>query len=192
MFPLANRKLIRGSLAHVLAGLGKGADYTASYVTLYAAFTGTIFLFKEWGGGNWLRLTRPNGDRLEFAHLHRYLVSTGQTVQEGHEIAVTGNSGKITSGPHLHVQVFVNGRRVDPEKYDWREHPSIPDLFKRIWGREAAPGEITYFEKRLANGTINGTEKLKEVMAYWHGIVYPNGTYSAAGDARWQLEKQKY
>lgn len=189
------RKLVPGfratSMGHVLSGLGKGADYIADYVNLYAAFDGTILLFQEWSGGNWIRVTRPSGDRIEAAHLHRYLVKNGQKVKEGELIAITGNTGKITTHPHLHLQVFVNNKRIDPETYDWKETIDIPGLFLRIWGKPGAPGDIKYFQKRLASGSITGADDLKAKLAYWHSIVYPGGILSPTGDARWQAEKRK-
>lgn len=118
MFPLKEQKLIRGCQAHINAGLSCGADYRANYVPLYAPFPGKIETY--WGneGGNWLRLITDNGDRLEFAHLSKYNQTSGR-VSMGEQIAVTGNTGSITSGPHLHIQIFRNGKRLDPEKYDW-------------------------------------------------------------------------
>lgn len=118
MFPLKSRKLIRGYQAHIKAGLGGGADYVASYVALYAPFAGKIETFYGKEGGNWIRLIRSNGDKLEFAHLSKYIIKTG-VVAAGKQIAVTGNTGQITTGPHLHIQIFRNGRRIDPDTYDW-------------------------------------------------------------------------
>src|SRR3990167_3816779 len=64
MFPLKERKLIRGFQAHITAGLGGAADYVADHIPLYAPFDGVIQTYFEVGGGNWLRLTRSNGDKL--------------------------------------------------------------------------------------------------------------------------------
>ena len=120
MFPLKNRQLIRGCQAHITAGLGCGADHVANYVELYAPFSGdTISTFLGAQGGNWLRLKRPNGEVIEFAHLDRYIKKTGVT-KEGEVLAITGNTGQVTTGPHLHTQIFRNGVRIDPEKYDWK------------------------------------------------------------------------
>ena len=44
------------------------------------------------------------------------LVHTGQRVQRGDRIALVGNSG-LATGPHLHYEVHVNGRAVDPLRY---------------------------------------------------------------------------
>lgn len=117
-FPLKQRTLIRGFQAHVNAGLGGAADYVAQYVPLYAPFDGTIETYFGQQGGNWSRLIRSNGDKIEHAHLSKYLVKWGQ-VKEGQHIAYTGNTGQITTGPHLHIQIFRNNVRLDPELYPW-------------------------------------------------------------------------
>lgn len=126
MFPLSKRKLIRGAAAHIAAGLGAGADYVSDHVPLYAPFKGKVETYFGPQGGNWLRLTRINGDALEFAHLSKYYVTSGN-VAEGDKIAVTGNTGQITTGPHLHVQIFRDGKRLDPEQYIW-ESAILPPM----------------------------------------------------------------
>lgn len=121
MFPLKQRQLIRGCQAHITAGLGCGADYVAKYVDLYLPFDGTVELYSGVQGGKWLRLIRSNGDKIEFAHLDRYFVNPGFHKQ-GTRVALTGNTGEITTGPHLHAQIFnPAGQRLDPEKYKWEE-----------------------------------------------------------------------
>jgi len=42
------------------------------------------------------------------------------TYKQGTVIAITGNTGTVTTGPHLHVQMLrSNGSRIDPETYAW-------------------------------------------------------------------------
>jgi murein DD-endopeptidase MepM/ murein hydrolase activator NlpD len=48
-----------------------------------------------------------------FAHLDGYQVQQGQHIQKGIRIASVGNTGKST-GPHVHVETFIRGERVDP------------------------------------------------------------------------------
>lgn len=135
MFPLKQRQLIRGAAAHVAAGLGVAADYVASTGTPYfAPFSGALSI--PYGpngqGGIWLRLTRPDGVKIEVAHLQKYVKSSG-TVSEGELIAYTDNTGKLTSGPHAHIQIFdKNNNRVDPEKFNWLSEESMNPMDTKI------------------------------------------------------------
>ena len=126
MFPLEKRTLIRGCEAHIKAGLGCATDYVADYVNLYAPFNGWLIIpySDGGGGGNWLRLNRENGDKIEFAHLSERYITDG-FVKEGTLMGKTGNTGTITSGPHLHIQIINNGVRLDPEQYNWNMMPKI-------------------------------------------------------------------
>lgn len=208
MFPLKERKLIRGAAAHVKAGLGVGADYRANYQPLYAPFDGVVsvpygayLLWPVNQGGKWIRVTCTNGDVIEFGHNSKWLVTSGRVVK-GQQIAVTGNTGKITTVPHCHAQIFIHNVRVDPEKYPWDDaetgstwtaSPNVPVLFQQIWKRPGAPGEINYFEKRLKDGSITDTKDLEVKLRYWFGVVYPDGFHlNEEGDRRWQFEKEKY
>jgi len=56
------------------------------------------------------------GIETKFAHASKLLVRTGQRVSRGQRIALVGNSG-LATGPHLHYEVHVKGRPVDPLKY---------------------------------------------------------------------------
>lgn len=111
-------------MAHIKAGLGCGGDYVASIGTpLYAPFDGTITTYSGVQGGKWSRLTRSNGDKIEMAHLDSYFVTSGE-VKEGKTIAMTGNTGSITTGEHLHIQILdKNNKRLDPETYVWDNTP---------------------------------------------------------------------
>ncbi len=121
MFPLATKTLIRGCKEHIAAGLGCAADYVADHIPLHAPDDGTVQNYFESGGGNWLRLVSTDGYTYEFAHLSSYLVATDEKVIKGQLLAITGNTGTITTGPHLHLQVFKNGVRVDPETLPWEQ-----------------------------------------------------------------------
>ena len=133
MFPLKKRDLIRGAAAHVKAGLGIGADYEANYISFYIPFDGVVSTYWGTEGGNWLRLTRPNGDKIELAHLSKYQIRSGHAVA-GQIGGVTGNTGAITTRPHLHIQIFNKaGQRLDPEKYDWGDLSLIQDSMLRTF-----------------------------------------------------------
>ncbi len=117
MFFLKKRKLIRGAFEHLKAGLGEAADYVADGDELILPFDGHITTYHGVEGGNWLQLERPNGDVIKWAHLDHYKAIGGMNGKAGQVVAITGNTGSITTGPHIHVEVYVNGKRVDPVKY---------------------------------------------------------------------------
>ncbi len=70
----------------------------------------------ETGYGNTLMIDHGYGVVTRYAHTSRILVSVGQRVKRGQRVALVGNSG-LATGPHLHYEVHVNGRPVDPLRY---------------------------------------------------------------------------
>jgi len=114
VFPLKERSLIRGCTEHKAAGLGCAADYVADHIPLYSPVDGSVFLFQEAQGGNWIRVTDTEGRVWEMAHLSERYVKTGDHVHAGQLIGKTGNTGTVTTGPHLHLQVFKHLTRLDP------------------------------------------------------------------------------
>jgi lipoprotein NlpD len=52
-----------------------------------------------------------------YKHNSSLLVRTGQNVKTGQAIAIIGNTGEQSSGPHLHVELWYDGRYVNPESY---------------------------------------------------------------------------
>jgi murein DD-endopeptidase MepM/ murein hydrolase activator NlpD len=65
------------------------------------------------GYGNMVEIDHGFGYVTRFAHASRLLVHDGQVVKRGQVIALVGATGMV-SGPHLHYEVEVNGRQVDP------------------------------------------------------------------------------
>lgn len=66
------------------------------------------------GYGAWVKLLHADGTVTLYGHVNTWLVSKGQRVMAGDQIATIGNRGNST-GPHLHFEVLLNGTdRVDP------------------------------------------------------------------------------
>jgi murein DD-endopeptidase MepM/ murein hydrolase activator NlpD len=53
-----------------------------------------------------------------YGHLSKLNVQSGQRVERGALIGYTGNTGR-SSGPHLHYEIAVRGRAVNPRAYLW-------------------------------------------------------------------------
>ncbi|MBR4328355.1 MAG: peptidoglycan DD-metalloendopeptidase family protein [Candidatus Riflebacteria bacterium] len=70
----------------------------------------------EPGGGNYVRIKYDNGYETFYCHLKGATVKAGDRVQAGQQVAISDNTGKYTTGAHLHMEVKVNGTRVNPRK----------------------------------------------------------------------------
>jgi len=83
-----------------------------------AALDGTV-IFANWtsDGGYVIQVQHTNNQVTLYKHNSRLLKSVGDKVSVGDPIAVIGNTGELTSGPHLHFELWKNGRPVDPEKF---------------------------------------------------------------------------
>ena len=71
---------------------------------------------RETGYGNVLEIDHGNGIVTKFAHCSRIMVREGQHVTRGQTVAAVGNTG-LSTGPHLHYEIHVNGKVVDPLTY---------------------------------------------------------------------------
>ena len=65
-------------------------------------------------GGNTIIIDHGDGVKTSYLHLQRPLVTVGQAVKQYELIALSGNTGEWTTGPHLHVSLYLNGNAVDP------------------------------------------------------------------------------
>jgi murein DD-endopeptidase MepM/ murein hydrolase activator NlpD len=71
---------------------------------------------KETGYGLVLEIDHGYGITTKYAHCSRIVVRMGEKVKRGQVIANVGNSG-LSTGPHLHYEIHVNGKVVDPLTY---------------------------------------------------------------------------
>lgn len=84
---------------------------------IYAADAGTIESI-GWGTGygNQIVIDHGGGKKTRYAHLSKFFVEKGQTVDKGETIAAMGSTGWST-GPHLHFEVIINGQKYNPLNY---------------------------------------------------------------------------
>ncbi|MGH7665384.1 MAG: M23 family metallopeptidase [Gemmatimonadaceae bacterium] len=71
---------------------------------------------RERGYGNVLEIDHGNGIVTKFAHCSKISVKRGQRVTRGQVVANVGNTG-LSTGPHLHYEIHVDGKVVDPLRY---------------------------------------------------------------------------
>jgi murein DD-endopeptidase MepM/ murein hydrolase activator NlpD len=98
-----------------------GIDCANSQGTpIYAAESGTVIKASvgTWGGGygNHVIIDHGNGITTIYGHLYKVGVSVGQHVERGEGLGLMGTTGNST-GPHLHFEVVVNGKKTNPNKY---------------------------------------------------------------------------
>ena len=96
----------------------KGRDYAAPYYSpIYAAASGKIAKVDyNYFRGNYVIVDHGHGLSTVYQHCSRINVKQGDSVFVGSKIAEVGTTG-ISTGPHLHFEVWVEGVPVDPRKY---------------------------------------------------------------------------
>ncbi len=97
--------------------LHSGVDWAGPVGTpIMASGNGTIEVAgREGGYGNYVRIRHANGYKTAYGHMLRFAegVAKGVKVRQGQIIGFIGNSG-MSTGPHLHYEVFVNNRFTNP------------------------------------------------------------------------------
>ncbi|RQP04434.1 MAG: M23 family peptidase [Paracoccus sp. BP8] len=96
----------------------EGIDMAAPVGTpVYATGEGTV-VFAGWqrGYGNLIKIQHELGTETRYGHLSKIRVKVGQKVSRGSQIGDMGNTGRST-GSHLHYEVRVNGRAVNPMSF---------------------------------------------------------------------------
>ena len=96
-----------------------GIDFAAPIGTpIYAAADGVIDNIEVsfTGYGKKVEIDHGFGYRTRYAHMHAFAVRNGQHVKRGELIGFVGDTG-LSTAPHLHYEVFINGAQVNPIHY---------------------------------------------------------------------------
>ena len=126
------RRPVRGENVRLTSGFGprfhpllnekrmhSGVDWATSPGTpILAAGSGVIQEAGRKGQyGNYIRIRHPNGYHTAYGHMLRFRkgIARGDKVRQGEIIGYVGSTG-LASGPHLHYEVLINSRFVDPLK----------------------------------------------------------------------------
>ncbi|MFN5169202.1 MAG: M23 family metallopeptidase [Cyclobacteriaceae bacterium] len=125
--PVSNKELIRlasgfGVRIHPIYRVRKmhtGIDFSANIGTpIYATADGVVeeVQVNFSGYGKMVEIDHGFGYRTRYAHMHGFSVRKGQRVRRGDLIGYVGNTG-LSTAPHLHYEVLINGKQVDPIHY---------------------------------------------------------------------------
>ena len=107
-----------GSISRVRTSAHKGLDIGAPTGTkIAAAASGTVTCSSYQGSlGNLIVISHGNGIETYYGHCSKLYAKVGQYVNQGEIIAAVGSTGNST-GPHLHLEIKVNGVSYNPQNY---------------------------------------------------------------------------
>lgn len=85
---------------------------------VFASADGKVsFAGRRGGYGRTIEIDHGNGYKSLYAHLYRIKVKQGDVIKRGDLIALSGNSGSLSTGPHLHYEIKHNGVTQNPYDY---------------------------------------------------------------------------
>ena len=95
-----------------------GLDISATKGTPIKVVADGTITFAKYNGsyGNLVKVDHGNGVETWYAHTSKMYVKVGNQVKAGDVIAAVGSTGNST-GPHLHLEIRVNGHHVNPQLY---------------------------------------------------------------------------
>lgn len=117
MYPVTNWN-ITSNFGYRWGRLHAGTDVGIPTGTTVRASRGGQVITAGWlgGYGNCVIIDHGDGVSTRYGHLSEITVSVGQYVDQGQQIALSGNTGRST-GPHLHFEIRIGGEAVDPMPY---------------------------------------------------------------------------
>jgi len=96
-----------------------GIDYVCKKEEpIKAAFDGTVLL-ASWtkDSGYVISIIHPNNLISVYKHNSKVFVEPGQIVKTGEVISIIGDTGELSSGPHLHFELWLNGKSINPSEF---------------------------------------------------------------------------
>lgn len=107
-----------GAASSIRSSAHTGLDIAAKTGTpIKVIAKGTVTFAAQSGSyGNLVKVDHGNGLETWYAHTSKMYVTPGQKVKAGDVIALVGSTGNST-GPHLHLEIRINGKHVNPQQY---------------------------------------------------------------------------
>jgi murein DD-endopeptidase MepM/ murein hydrolase activator NlpD len=96
-----------------------GLDFAVKEGTPVYASAGGYVIFADYtvNDGYMIILNHLNGFISVYKHCSSLIKGARENVEQGELLALSGNTGRKTTGPHLHFEIWNNGKPVDPEKH---------------------------------------------------------------------------
>lgn len=115
-----------------LRAMHEGVDFSAPVGTPIAAAAGGVVVsaMPHPQYGNLVEIDHGNGYTTRYAHCDKILVTQGQVVKSGQQIATVGDTGRST-GPHLHFEVRYREAALNPTQFLKRSQPLAENLARR-------------------------------------------------------------
>ncbi len=107
-----------GAVERIRDHTHQGLDIAAKLGTTIKAVAGGTITYAGWmnGYGNFIKIDHGNGVETYYGHCSKIYVKKGQEVEAGDKIGAVGSTGNST-GPHLHLEVRLNGKVLNPLNY---------------------------------------------------------------------------
>ena len=149
-----------GMRVHPILGYSRahnGIDYGAPVGTQVWAVGDGRVTKAGWvdGYGNYVELHHANGWESEYGHLSRILVHTGQRIGQKDVIALSGSTG-LSTGPHLHYGLKLNGHFVDPSRQKFERAKPLDGEEKQRFDEEVRRLRGELDDGRIAHWRLPG------------------------------------
>ena len=120
-----------------------GTDYATPVGTPVRSIADGIVLKSRYNrfAGNYINIRHTNGSVSRYLHLSQRNVHVGEKISRGQVIGKTGNTGR-TTGPHLHLELHINGIPVDYERYI-QKHPNTDVNIEMLIAARKEKAELT-------------------------------------------------
>ena len=122
--PLANQYFVSPVVGTISAPFNRsekhfGTDILAPTGTAIKSVSGGVVISSDFNldTGNTIAIQHPNNLVSVYKHNSALLKNIGEKVSAGEAIAIIGNTGELTDGPHLHFELWYNGNAINPENF---------------------------------------------------------------------------
>ena len=150
-----------GKRKHPILGyskMHKGLDFAAPTGTPIMAAGSGIVESSGWNGsyGKYIRIRHNSTYKTAYAHMSKIKrgITPGQRVNQGEIIGYIGSTGRST-GPHLHYEILVNGRKVNPLTVRLPAGKSIPEIERKPFELSMAAIEEELMSRGISRLTNN-------------------------------------